>query len=208
MKSSIVRVEWPMVQIRMIQLKDVSAFRESSACCSGGLRPPNRAVAITSRRAIGERVRLARWQWRPRHRELLQMRAPLRCYLYGISARRRKCAGESARAPRTCCSARVVAHSRRERVSIRRRIRLVAITGADCKIESPAIHRETSARFVRRTDATIYDRHRLVLGHACLRDLDIQFYKPYSRVVDLSERQTVGEMVRGRRNEYRPQPAR
>src|SRR5690349_20541590 len=44
-----------------------------------------------------------------------------------------------------------------ERVSIRRRIRLVAITGADCEIEASTIHRETSARFVRRTDATIYD---------------------------------------------------
>jgi len=42
--------------------------------------------------------------------------------------------------------------SLREPVSSRRRFRLVAITGAERKIESSAVSRETSARFLRRTE--------------------------------------------------------
>jgi acetyl-CoA synthetase len=40
---------------------------------------------------------------------------------------------------------------------------------------------------------------------AVLKFLDIQFYEPYSNVVDLSGRDSISKMVRGREDEHRPQ---
>jgi hypothetical protein len=54
---------------------------------------------MNSVRANGERVRLARWRWRPRHRELLQMRASSRCLDAWHFGEAPKCAGEAPALP-------------------------------------------------------------------------------------------------------------
>ena len=68
-----------------------------------------------------------------------------------------------------CPTIKERAQSLRERVSIWRTICVASDAGADRAIQFAALHRETRARFLWGNDATIDDRHCLVLGHGATR---------------------------------------
>src|SRR5438552_19162856 len=95
----------------------------------------------------------------------------------------------------------------RERISIRWRIRMASLARAHRAIEPAIVHQSARPRFVRRINAAFHQRYLLVLGYGPAG--------PRHRILQAprkSRRPFKGKsdaaMVRWRRNEHRPQPAR